>query len=159
MRWYNTPWPTDHLYKEQMFHRFPRDTLDWNFYRKEGFVALQFRIISTLHVTPPAQANRTFPLTIIEAKEFPDYPQNLNFDKFQYLVPSLTLICFYYTYLNTVCCIVAERRKHTIELMKLMGISNWFYWLSVYLQKILLQIVSVTIIIVLMKVMLCMNLL
>ncbi len=150
MRWHNMPWPTDILYKEEAFYRFPRETLTWNFYNQEGLLTLQFRVIDVLHHIP--MANWTKYGTDIVAKQFTSYPKNLNFDKFQFLFPPLVLICFYYPYLCTVCGIVVEKNKQTKEMMKLMGISSWIYWLIVYLQKILLQILLVTIVVGLMKV-------
>lgn len=151
MRWYNIPWPTDILYKEQAYYRFPRDTLDSDFYRKEGFLDLQFRIMNQLHATPFSGSTVYAPII---AKQFPSYPPNLNFDKFQFLVPPLILICFHYTYCNNICFIVVEKKKQSKEIMRLMGISNWTYWLSLYLQKVLMHVVSTSIIIGLMKVIL-----
>lgn len=150
MRWYNIPWPTDILFKEQAFYRFPSDTLDPFFYKKEGFLDLQYRIINILN-GKSSYTNNTIHL-VFEAKPFPSYPRNSNFDNFQFMFPPLILICFHYTYCNAICFIVDEKKKQSKEIMKMMGISNWIYWLSLYLQKMLMHIVSVSIIIGLMKV-------
>lgn len=150
MRWYNKPWPTDVLYREQAFRRYPQETLDWDFYRKEGFLVLQCRIMNTLHAFE--YSGNIIPHARTLTRTFPDYPENLNFEKIQFLFPSLVLMSFYYPYINAICRIVAEKKKQTMELMKLMGVSSVFYWLCVYLKEILLRIVTVTIVVGLMKV-------
>lgn len=153
MRWYNRPWPTDILFKEQMFYKFPRNTsLDWNYYHKEGFLALQYRLMSTFLSLVPLHTDKIVYVSNHIGPEFPSYPENLTFDKFQFVFPPLTLICFYYTYINTICGIIYEKNKRTREMMKLMGISSWIYWSCLFVKKMALNVIVISIVVYLLKV-------
>lgn len=151
MRWFNAYWPTDILYNEQAFYRYPQ-TLPWDFYKEEGFLSLQFRISLNAYYDDD-DSKTSWRLNSTPMRAFPPYhTKDLNFERFQFLFPPIILICFYYPYWSTICSIAVEKKKESREIMKLMGISTWIYWLSLFIQKMLLHIVTVTIIVGVTKV-------
>lgn len=90
----------------------------------------------------------------IQVKRFPypAYSTDLQSQLLQYIAPLFMLFSLNYTFANTVRYVALEKEKQLKESMKIMGLNNWLHWLSWFIRTMTMMYISVTLIIILLKV-------
>ena len=67
------------------------------------------------------------------------------------LFPSIIMVAFFYSCINTVKFITLEKEKQLKESMKVMGLNGWIHWTAWFVRTVTLLTCSVTLVTVLLS--------
>lgn len=125
-------------------------------YNREGFVPLQNAIArSFIQIkcgTTSSCANTEMPEIQMQRYPYPPFTKDLLLTGLELIVSLVILLSFIYPTINTVRFIAVEREYQLKEAMKIMGLPNWLHWLSWFTRTMILIMISITCIVVLLKV-------
>ncbi|CAH1126706.1 unnamed protein product [Ceutorhynchus assimilis] len=144
-------WETSQMYSNTMGYRPGMGTP----YLYQGFLALQKSIDMSFIEKEKEKQGGKLPKTDIQLQEFPYPPYKLdsgmsNF--FMNLLPLMTLFSFLFVIPLVLKRIVEEKYTGIKELMKMVGIQTWMLWLGWFIHSVLPMLVSITFIVILLKV-------
>ncbi|GBP90839.1 ATP-binding cassette sub-family A member 3 [Eumeta japonica] len=67
-------------------------------------------------------------------------------------VSMILMLCFAYTFVNTVRAVTQEKELQLKETMKIMGIPSWLHWLAWFIKQLTYLSVSVVLLVILLKI-------
>ncbi|XP_026317820.1 ATP-binding cassette sub-family A member 1-like [Hyposmocoma kahamanoa] len=67
-------------------------------------------------------------------------------------VSMIIMLCFAYTFVNTVRMVTAEKELQLKETMTIMGLPSWLHWLAWYIKQFTFLLVSIVIMVTLLKI-------
>ncbi|XP_050076110.1 phospholipid-transporting ATPase ABCA3-like [Anopheles maculipalpis] len=119
-------------------------------YYGEGFASVQNAISRAVLEMKAGQIDS---LPHVELRRFP-YPPFYDdplLRGLENLFPSIIMVAFFYSCINTVKFITLEKEKQLKESMKVMGLDGWIHWLAWFVRTITLLTVSITLVTVLLS--------
>ncbi|XP_035912164.1 ATP-binding cassette sub-family A member 3-like [Anopheles stephensi] len=119
-------------------------------YFTEGFASVQNAISRAVL---EARAGRSDVLPHVELRRFP-YPPFYDdplLRGLENLFPSIIMVAFFYSCINTVKFITLEKEKQLKESMKVMGLDGWIHWMAWFVRTLTLLTVSITLVTVLLS--------
>lgn len=120
-------------------------------YAREGFAAIQNAIAD--HFLRIHSAN-TIQMPTIRIQRFPHPPfrQDFLLDILEELIPIIIVLSYIYPCINTIKVIAVEKERQLKEAMKIMGMPNWIHWMGWFVRSIVYMLISISLIVMLMKV-------
>ncbi|XP_041978073.1 phospholipid-transporting ATPase ABCA3-like [Aricia agestis] len=67
-------------------------------------------------------------------------------------ISMIIMICFAYTFVNTVRVVTAEKEMQLKETMTIMGLPSWLHWLAWFIKQFSFLLISVILIVILFKI-------
>ncbi|KAG6447131.1 hypothetical protein O3G_MSEX004780 [Manduca sexta] len=67
-------------------------------------------------------------------------------------VSMIIMLCFAYTFVNTVRVVTAEKELQLKETMTIMGLPSWLHWLAWFIKQFSFLLISVILIVILLKI-------
>uniref|UniRef100_A0A182QNS7 ABC transporter domain-containing protein n=1 Tax=Anopheles farauti TaxID=69004 RepID=A0A182QNS7_9DIPT len=128
-------------------------------YYAEGFASVQNALSRAVLETRRTARSSNDSLPHVELKRFP-YPPFYDdplLRGLENLFPSIVMVAFFYSCINTVKFITLEKEKQLKESMKVMGLDGWIHWVAWFLRTLTLLTVSITLVTVLLSVSLTTN--
>nr|XP_026488445.1 ATP-binding cassette sub-family A member 3-like [Vanessa tameamea] len=67
-------------------------------------------------------------------------------------ISMIIMMCFAYTFVNTVRVVTAEKEMQLKETMTIMGLPSWLHWLAWFIKQFSFLLISVTLMVILFKI-------
>lgn len=96
-------------------------------------------------------SSNSLPDILVKRFPYPQYKEQIQLHLLQFIAPLLMLLSFNYSFSNTVRYVSIEKEKQLKEAMKIMGLPSWLHWLSWFTRTMVMLTISVSLIIVLLK--------
>ncbi|XP_037937486.1 ATP-binding cassette sub-family A member 3-like [Teleopsis dalmanni] len=119
-------------------------------YIREGFLPLQNAL--SLAYIKLASGAESLPEIIMQRFPYPDYIYDPLLQGITTLIPTIVLLCFIYSAINTTKNVTMEKEKQLKEVMKVMGLSNWLHWVSWFVKAFLILAITSILVVVLFKI-------
>lgn len=92
------------------------------------------------------------PDVLLQRLPYPPFNKDILLEGLKSLVSLVILLSFIYPCINTVRFIAMEKEKQLKEAMKIMGLPNWLHWLGWFIKSMVFMMISITFIVLLLKV-------
>lgn len=119
-------------------------------YPREGFAPIQNAIARHFLRMQTADTVQ-MPSIKLQRYPFPAFRQDNLLNILEMLMPILIVLSFIYPCINTVRAIATEKERQLKEAMKIMGLSSWLHWMGWFLRSLVYMIVSISLIVLLLK--------
>ncbi|XP_017079298.2 phospholipid-transporting ATPase ABCA1-like isoform X2 [Drosophila eugracilis] len=119
-------------------------------YYREGFLALQ-QEISMAYIRQKSLRN-SLPDVTIQHYPYPEYKKDDIFAACTFIAPFFIIMCFFYSFINIIKFIAAEKEKQLKEVMKIMGLRNWLHWAAWFVKAFIPLSILATIITICLKI-------
>lgn len=120
-------------------------------YPREGFAPIQ-NAIAKHFLRIQTAGTVQMPTIMLQRYPFPAFRQDNLLDILEMLMPILIVLSFIYPCINTVRAIATEKELQLKEAMKIMGLNSWLHWTGWFVRSLVYMIVSISIIVLLLKV-------
>nr|ALE60397.1 ATP-binding cassette sub-family A ABCA1 [Plutella xylostella] len=80
------------------------------------------------------------------------YTEDLLLLAMELFISMIIMLCFAYTFVNTVKVVTAEKELQLKETMTIMGLPSWLHWLAWFIKQITYLSISVLLLVILLKI-------
>lgn len=122
-------------------------SLPW--YNREGFLPIQNAIARAF---VKVKKGEELPEIRMQRFPYPAYVHDILLQGLESLVSLMILSSFLYPCINTVRFIAIEKEKQLKESMKIMGLPNWLHWTGWFVRTMIYMVVSISLMVMLLKV-------
>uniref|UniRef100_A0A182SA26 ABC transporter domain-containing protein n=1 Tax=Anopheles maculatus TaxID=74869 RepID=A0A182SA26_9DIPT len=119
-------------------------------YYAEGFASVQ-NAISRAVLELRAGRNDSLPHVELRRFPYPPFYDDPLLRGLENLFPSIIMVAFFYSCINTVKFITLEKEKQLKESMKVMGLDGWIHWVAWFVRTLTLLTLSITLVTVLLS--------
>uniref|UniRef100_A0A182K217 ABC transporter domain-containing protein n=1 Tax=Anopheles christyi TaxID=43041 RepID=A0A182K217_9DIPT len=119
-------------------------------YYAEGFASVQ-NAISRAVLEAHSGGDDTLPHVDLQRFPYPPFYDDPLLRGMENLFPSIIMVAFFYSCINTVKFITLEKEKQLKESMKVMGLNGWIHWTAWFVRTLTLLTISITIVTVLLS--------
>uniref|UniRef100_A0A182NHT5 ABC transporter domain-containing protein n=1 Tax=Anopheles dirus TaxID=7168 RepID=A0A182NHT5_9DIPT len=119
-------------------------------YYAEGFASVQ-NAISRAVLEMRHGGHHTLPHVDLKRFPYPPFYDDPLLRGLENLFPSIIMVAFFYSCINTVKFITLEKEKQLKESMKVMGLDGWIHWVAWFVRTLTLLVVSITLVTVLLS--------
>uniref|UniRef100_A0A182MGR1 ABC transporter domain-containing protein n=1 Tax=Anopheles culicifacies TaxID=139723 RepID=A0A182MGR1_9DIPT len=119
-------------------------------YYAEGFASIQ-NAISRAVLEMRSGRNNSLPHVHLRRFPYPAFYDDPLLRGLENLFPSIIMVAFFYSCINTVKFITLEKEKQLKESMKVMGLEGWIHWVAWFVRTLTLLTVSITLVTVLLS--------
>uniref|UniRef100_A0A6E8VSN7 ABC transporter domain-containing protein n=1 Tax=Anopheles coluzzii TaxID=1518534 RepID=A0A6E8VSN7_ANOCL len=119
-------------------------------YYAEGFASVQ-NAISRAILEMHSGREDAVPHVDLQRFPYPPFYDDPLLRGMENLFPSIIMVAFFYSCINTVKFITLEKEKQLKESMKVMGLNGWIHWTAWFVRTITLLTCSVTLVTVLLS--------
>ncbi|KFB51722.1 AGAP007504-PA-like protein [Anopheles sinensis] len=119
-------------------------------YYAEGFASVQ-NAISRSVLELRGFRNDTMPHVELKRFPYPSFYDDPLLRGLENLFPSIIMVAFFYSCVNTVKFITLEKELQLKESMKVMGLRGWIHWVAWFVRTLTLLTVSITLITILLS--------
>ncbi|XP_049296749.1 phospholipid-transporting ATPase ABCA3-like [Anopheles funestus] len=119
-------------------------------YYAEGFASVQ-NAISRAVLELRSDRNSSLPHVHLRRFPYPAFYDDPLLRGLENLFPSIIMVAFFYSCINTVKFITLEKEKQLKESMKVMGLDGWIHWVAWFVRTLTLLTVSITLVTVLLS--------
>ncbi|XP_058053877.1 phospholipid-transporting ATPase ABCA3-like [Anopheles bellator] len=123
-------------------------------YYAEGFASVQnaiSRAVLEVRQGSSGASNVTLPKVQLKRFPYPAYYDDPLLRGLENLFPSIVMVAFFYSCINTVKFITLEKERQLKESMKVMGLDGWIHWVAWFVRTLALLTVSISLITVLLS--------
>uniref|UniRef100_A0A182IZM7 ABC transporter domain-containing protein n=1 Tax=Anopheles atroparvus TaxID=41427 RepID=A0A182IZM7_ANOAO len=119
-------------------------------YYAEGFASVQ-NAISRSVLEMRGVRNDTLPHVELKRFPYPAFYDDPLLRGLENLFPSIIMVAFFYSCINTVKFITLEKEKQLKESMKVMGLRGWIHWVAWFVRTLTLLAISITLVTILLS--------
>uniref|UniRef100_A0A182PQD2 ABC transporter domain-containing protein n=1 Tax=Anopheles epiroticus TaxID=199890 RepID=A0A182PQD2_9DIPT len=118
-------------------------------YYAEGFASVQ-NAISRAILENFGGSNDPLPSVDLQRFPYPPFYDDPLLRGMENLFPSIIMVAFFYSCINTVKFITLEKEKQLKESMKVMGLTGWIHWVAWFVRTLTLLSVSISLVTILL---------
>ncbi|XP_053674249.1 phospholipid-transporting ATPase ABCA3-like [Anopheles nili] len=119
-------------------------------YYSEGFLSVQ-NALSRAVLQMRTGRNDSLPHVELKRFPYPPFYDDPLLRGLENLFPSIIMVAFFYSCINTVKFITLEKEMQLKESMKVMGLDGWIHWVAWFMRTLTLLTISITLITILLS--------